>query len=233
MSSANGAAHRSDIARPDIVIADDSGLFRGMVAAVLEPHAVVRQAADVPAALAEITRRTPDLVILDIRMPPTHTVEGLDAAVLLRARHPRLGVLVLSQHLEVTHLDRLLAGAGAGFGYLLKERVSGIADFVAAVHTVAAGGHAVDPEVIDTVLGRRRARDLTASLPGRLRAVLELIAQGHTNSAIADRLHLSPKSVEAYANQIFTRLGLPADGDRNRRVLAVLSYLRSLHVPAD
>lgn len=209
----------------DVIVADDAALFRSMIASVLAQHAQVREVGDAAAAFAEVARKVPDLLILDIRMPPTHTVEGLEAAVRLRSAHPGMPVLLLSQRVELRQLDRLLDGRG-GVGYLLKERVAGLSEFVDAVRIVAAGGHAVDPTIVAALLERRRGVSAIAGLAPRARAVLALLAEGKSNAAIAARLHLSPKTVEAHVARIFIELRLPSDGEHNRRVLATLSYLR-------
>ncbi len=216
--------------RWDVLVADDAPLFRALLVSVLGQRHRVREVDRPVAALAELSRAPAHIAILDIRMPPTHTVEGLETALRIREKYPDTAVLLLSQHLELHLLDRLTSGAPrgtGGFGYLLKERVSGIEDFLSAVDRVASGGHAVDPEVVQAMLEDRRATALTRRLTGREQAVLELMAQGHANSSISARLLLSPKTVEAYIHRIMLRLDLPPDEHQNRRVLAVLAHLRS------
>jgi DNA-binding NarL/FixJ family response regulator len=210
----------------DIVVVDDAPLFRGLLAQVLAPLGSIREAAATGDALVALRLRRPDIVILDVRMPPTYTVEGLDAALRLRSRHPDVGVLLLSNDIQVRHVDRMLAEGGpAGVGYLLKERVTGVGEFLAAVRAVAAGGHAVDPEVVTALLAKKRTATLLARLSDREREVLALMAQGLSNVAIAGRLLVSTKTVEATIRQLLTELELPYDAERNRRVLAVLAFL--------
>lgn len=212
--------------RLDVVIADDAPLFRSMVAAVLAPYARVREVGDAPAALQEVGRRPPDIAILDIRLPPTRTVEGIEAASELRERRPAIPVLLLSQRMELQFLDRLLDRGTGGVGYLLKERVGGIGEFVTAVRTVAGGGHVVDPVIVAALVAQRHASAALTTMPPRARQVLALLAEGHSNAAISARLHISAKTVETNVSRIFGDLGLTADDAHNRRVLAVLRYLR-------
>jgi DNA-binding NarL/FixJ family response regulator len=211
------------------VVADDSLLFREGLVRLLRGSGVevVAQADDAAELTAAVEAERPDVAIVDIRMPPTHTAEGLVAAIDLRARHPRLGVLVLSHHIETHHALQLLGDNPAGVGYLLKDRVTDLADFAEAVTTVGRGGSVIDPEVISALLGRRRAQDRLADLTPREREVLALMAQGRTNQAICDRLFLGPKTVESHVASIFTKLGLLPTPDDHRRVLAVITYLRS------
>jgi DNA-binding NarL/FixJ family response regulator len=160
-------------------------------------------------------------------MPPTHTREGLDAALRIHAEHPRVGVLVLSQYVEPHHAVQLLEDGASGVGYLLKDRVTDVGEVVDAVRRVAGGGSVIDPEVVTQLLGRRRARNPIEELTDREREVLALMAEGRSNQAISQRLFLSPKTVEAHVRSIFTRLDLPATPDDHRRVLAVLAFLRA------
>jgi DNA-binding NarL/FixJ family response regulator len=212
-----------------VVIADDAVLFREGLARVLEGGGieVVAQAGDAERLLALVRVDPPDAVVVDIRMPPTHTCEGLDAARRIRAEHAPVGVLVLSQYVEPHHAMQLLEDGAGGVGYLLKDRVADIGEVVEAVRRVAAGGSVIDPEVVTQLVGRRRARDPLQELTGREREVLALMAEGRSNQAICQRLFLSPKTVETHVRSIFTRLDLPATPDDHRRVLAVLAFLRA------
>jgi DNA-binding NarL/FixJ family response regulator len=212
-----------------VVIADDAVLFREGLARVLEGGGieVAAQAGDAERLLALVRVDPPDAVVVDIRMPPTHTCEGLDAARRIRAEHAPVGVLVLSQYVEPHHAMQLLEDGAGGVGYLLKDRIADIGEVVEAVHRVAGGGSVIDPEVVAQLVGRRRARDPLQELTGREREVLALMAEGRSNQAICQRLFLSPKTVEAHVRSIFTRLDLPATPDDHRRVLAVLAFLRA------
>jgi DNA-binding NarL/FixJ family response regulator len=167
------------------------------------------------------------VVIVDIRMPPTHTDEGLRAAVEIRASYPGTGVLVLSQYVEPALAMTLFADSADGAGYLLKDRIGDVAEFVAAVRRVAAGGAAVDPVIVSALVSRPRPDDPLAALTPREREVLELMATGHSNQGIADRLFITLRAVEKYVSSIFGKLGIPATGAESRRVLAVLLYLRT------
>lgn len=212
----------------DVVVVDDAPLLRGLLAASLRPTARVREAGDVPELFDLLRTRRADLVVLDVRMPPTYTVEGLEAVGRIRERHVGTGVLLLSQYVETHSLEVLLDNRTAGFGYLLKERVTGLDHFAEAVRRVAAGGFVVDPAVVETLMQQRRSKQSLSRLTGQERAVLELVAGGHTNASIASRLHLSGKTVEAYVHRVMARLDVPAETEHNRRVLVVLEYLRSL-----
>ncbi|EPD89131.1 hypothetical protein HMPREF1486_06688 [Streptomyces sp. HPH0547] len=217
-----------------VVIAEDSVLLREgltrlltdrgyeVVAGVGDGDALVRTV-DGLAAREEL----PDVVVADVRMPPTHTDEGVRAAVLLRGRHPELGVLVLSQYVEEQYATELLAASSRGVGYLLKDRVADVREFVEAVGRVAGGGTALDPEVVAQLLGRSRKQDALAGLTPREREVLGLMAEGRTNSAIAGELVVSAGAVEKHISNIFLKLGLPQSDADHRRVLAVLRYLES------
>jgi DNA-binding NarL/FixJ family response regulator len=212
-----------------VVIAEDAAMFREGLVRLLEDrgHQVSAAVADGEALLAAVAAHRPDVAVVDIRMPPTHTDEGLRAALRLRADHPGTGVLVFSQYIETRYAARLLQGNAAGVGYLLKDRVADVAEFTEALARVAAGGTALDPEVVSQLLGAgRHARGL-AGLTAREREVLSLMAEGRSNAGIADLLVISAGVVEKHVASIFGKLGLPpAEGD-NRRVLAVLRYLES------
>jgi DNA-binding NarL/FixJ family response regulator len=212
-----------------VVIAEDAAMFREGLVRLLEDrgHQVCAAVADGEALLATVAAHRPDVAVVDIRMPPTHTDEGLRAALRLRADHPETGVLVFSQYIETRYAARLLQGNAAGVGYLLKDRVADVAEFTEALGRVAAGGTALDPEVVSQLLGAgRHARGL-AGLTAREREVLSLMAEGRSNAGIADLLVISASVVEKHVASIFAKLGLPpAEGD-NRRVLAVLRYLEA------
>jgi len=212
-----------------VVIAEDSVLLREGVAKLLEEEGfeLVGRAGDADELLLKVRSYEPDVAVVDVRMPPTHTDEGARAAVTIREQHPDVGVLLLSQVVEATFALRLFSESPAGFGYLLKDRVLDVDDFVEAVRRVARGGTVVDPNVVAELLGRRRPNDPVASLTTRERGVLELMAEGRSNSGIGNKLFLSPKTVEAHVHAIFTKLGLMPSADDHRRVLAVLAYLRS------
>jgi DNA-binding NarL/FixJ family response regulator len=211
-----------------IVIADDAVLFREGLAHVLAAAGleVVATVGDGVELLARVRAAPPDAVVVDIRMPPTHRSEGLDAARRIRGEHPEVGVLVLSQYVEPHHALQLLEDGASGVGYLLKDRVGDPQEVTDALRRVVAGGSVIDPEVVSQLLGFRRRRNPLDTLTDRERDVLALMAEGRTNSAISERLYLSPKTVEAHVRSIFTRLGLAQTPDDHRRVLAVLAFLR-------
>ena len=211
-----------------VVIADDAVLLREGLAKLLADGGfeVVAQAGDAEELLLRVRSYRPDVAIVDIRMPPTHTDEGAAAAQTIRAELPEVGVLLLSQTVETRRALRLFTEAAEGFGYLLKDRVVDVDDFLDAVRRGARGGTAVDPEVIAQLLGRRRPDDPIAELTERERAVLELMAEGRSNAGIGGKLFLSPKTVETHIASIFRKLGLHDAPDDHRRVLAVLAYLR-------
>ncbi|MDT3440317.1 MULTISPECIES: response regulator transcription factor [unclassified Pseudofrankia] len=247
-------------ARPRVVLADDAAFFREAIAGLLQRSGldVVGEAGDPVALRAAVARLRPDVAVIDIRMPPTRRLEGLEAALAIRRDQPGVGVLLLSQYLESHYLPTLFgaaigparpaagdasprarahpagvraiggtdAGQG-GVGYLLKERVGGASVFVDAVRRVAAGGCVLDPEVVALLLDGRRRRDVLATLSAREREVLGLMAEGRSNRAIGDKLVLTPRTVESHIRNIFGRLGLEPEQDDNRRVLAVLAYLRA------
>lgn len=212
-----------------IVIADDSVLLREGIARILGDAGleVVGRSEDADDLMLKVRSYAPDVAIVDIRMPPTHTDEGLRAAIAIRETYPDVGVLVLSQYVELGLAMKLLADSAEGAGYLLKDRVSDVDEFVAAVRRVAAGGSAIDPTIVSTLLGRRRQDDPVAALTPREREVMALMAEGRSNQGIADRLVITLRAAEKYVSSIFTKLGLPSTGSDSRRVLAVLLYLRS------
>ena len=211
-----------------LTIVDDSTLFReGLVRVARDlGFEVVGQAGDAQSLVQLIRADAPNVAVLDIRMPPTFTTEGLVAAREIRSAFPSLGVLVLSQYVDTHHVMELIA-SGGGVGYLLKDHVGDIAEFGDAVRRIAAGGSVIDPDVVAELVGRRRHREAIEELTEREREVLQLMAQGRTNSAIGSRLHLSPKTVEAHIRNIFMKLQLEPAEDDHRRVLAVLTYLRA------
>jgi DNA-binding NarL/FixJ family response regulator len=211
-----------------LVLADDAVLLReGLVRLLTEQgHDVVAVVGDGPSLVAAALAHQPDVSIVDVRMPPTHTDEGLRAAVQIRTDRPGAPVLVLSQYVEVSYADDLLADRRGAIGYLLKDRVADIAEFADALARVAAGGTVLDPEVVAQLLVRRRAHDPLAQLTPREREVLTLMAEGRSNTNIARHLVVSEGAVEKHVRNIFTKLDLPPDEDMNRRVLAVLAFLR-------
>jgi DNA-binding NarL/FixJ family response regulator len=211
------------------VIAEDSVLLREGVARLLGENGieVVGSCETVDDLLLKVRSYSPDVVIVDIRLPPTHNDEGMRAALEIRARHPSVGVLVLSQYVEVGLAMQLLADSADGAGYLLKDRISDVREFIAAVRRIADGGSAIDPIIVSTLLARHRSDDPLDELTPREREVLELMAEGRSNQGIADKLVLSLRAVEKYVSSIFGKLGLPSGATDSRRVLAVLLYLRS------
>ncbi|HZR95922.1 MAG TPA: response regulator [Gaiellaceae bacterium] len=215
-------------ARTRVVIAEDSVLLREGIARLLEDAGfeVVGQAGNPEELMLKVRSYAPDIAIVDIRMPPTHTDEGLQAARQIREQHPGTGVLVLSQYVESGYALELLQGSAEGVGYLLKDRVSDVKEFAAAIKRVADGGSALDPEVVSRLVGRRRGDDPLTQLTPREREVLELMAEGRSNQAIADKLVVTLRAVEKHVTSIFSKLSLPADEQDHRRVLAVLAYLK-------
>jgi DNA-binding NarL/FixJ family response regulator len=212
-----------------IVVADDSVLLReGLVRLLVEAgFEVVGQAGDAEDLLRKVRAHRPDLAMVDVRMPPTHTDEGLRAAREIRAEFPDVGVLVLSQYVEEAYARELLADDAAGLGYLLKDRVGDVDALVDALRRIAAGGSALDPEVVSRMLGRQRRDDPVESLTPREREVLALMAEGRSNSAIAEHLVVTERAVEKHVTSIFGKLELPSKPDDHRRVLAVLAFLGS------
>jgi DNA-binding NarL/FixJ family response regulator len=212
-----------------IAIAEDSVLLREGIARILDDAGmdVVAQCDDADDLLLKVRSYSPDVVIVDIRLPPTHNDEGLQAALEIRSKHPDVAVLVLSQYVELGLALKLLADSAEGVGYLLKDRISDVDDFVAALRRVADGGSALDPIIVSTLVSRERPEDPVAQLTPRERQVLELMAGGSSNQGIADDLVITLRAVEKYVSSIFTKLGLPSTGSESRRVLAVLTFLRS------
>jgi DNA-binding NarL/FixJ family response regulator len=211
-----------------VVVADDVMLIREGIARLLEDASidVVAQAADAESLLREVRLKRPDAAIVDIRMPPTHTDEGLVAAQRIRADHPEIGVLVLSQYVEPSYAMRLVGEHPERVGYLLKQRVFDVAVLVDALRRIAEGETVVDPTIVARLFGRRRREDPLAELTEREREVLGLVAEGLSNRAIAGRLFVTERTVEAHVKQIFLKLGLDLNPESHRRVLAVLAYLR-------
>ncbi len=212
-----------------IVIAEDAPIMRDGLTQTLtrRGHEVVAAVADAVTLRQAVEEHLPDVAIIDVRMPPTHTDEGLRAAQSIHADHPQVGVLVFSQYIETRSATELFAGAPAGVGYLLKDRVADVSDFIDAISRVAQGGTVLDPEVVRQLLRASRRADSLATLTPREREVLSLLAQGRSNMAIADALVISPRVVEKHVAGIFAKLGLaPSDND-NRRVIAAIKYLES------
>ena len=211
-----------------VVVADDSVLLREGVARLLDDAGfdVVAQSGNADDLLRHVAMHQPDVAVVDIRMPPTQTDEGLKAAKEIRERHPGVGVLVLSQYVEPAYAMELLAESAEGVGYLLKDRVADIDEFAAAVRRVSEGGSALDPSVVSQLVGRHRRDDPLSDLSPRERQVLELMAEGRSNQAIAEKLFITLRAVEKHVTSIFTKLRLPATAEDHRRVLAVLTYLR-------
>jgi DNA-binding NarL/FixJ family response regulator len=212
-----------------VVIAEDAVVLRDGLAELLggRGFAVVSSVGDAPGLLAAVRQHRPDVAVVDVRMPPTHTDDGLRAAVELRREQPDLGVLVFSQYVETRYATELLADRADGVGYLLKDRVAHVSQFVDAVRRVAEGGTALDPEVVTQLFGASRRIDSLATLTPREREVLALMAEGRSNAAIASALVVSGRAVEKHVANIFTKLDLPPSEADHRRVLAVLRYMES------
>ncbi|MBF8192740.1 response regulator transcription factor [Nonomuraea sp. K274] len=210
-----------------LILADDSVLLREGLTRLLDDagHEVVAAVGDAPALLDAVERHLPDVAVVDVRMPPAHKDDGLRAALEIRERHPGVGVLVLSQYVEQHYAARLLAGSTQGLGYLLKDRVSEVAEFLDSLERVGAGGTALDPEVVRRLLAGTTHADPLSRLSPREAEVLRHLAQGFVNGAIAERLHVSLSTVEKHVNAIVDKLDLPRDPGYSRRVLAILRYL--------
>jgi DNA-binding NarL/FixJ family response regulator/class 3 adenylate cyclase len=223
-----GTAKKGD-ERLRVALADDTVLLREGIARLLSDAGfeIVGQSGDADDLLLKVRSYAPDVAVVDIRMPPTQTDEGLRAAQEIREKHPDVGVLVLSQHVEPAYAMELLAESAEGVGYLLKDRVSDVDEFAAAVRRVAEGGSALDPSLVTQLVGRRRQHDPLDDLTPREREVLELMAEGRSNQAIGERLFITPRAVEKHITSIFGKLRLPQAADDHRRVLAVLAYLRA------
>jgi DNA-binding NarL/FixJ family response regulator len=212
-----------------VVIAEDSVLLREGIVRLLQDAGmdVVAQTGTAEDLLLKVRSYSPEVVIVDIRMPPTHTDEGLRAAQEVREQHPDVGVLVLSQYVEPAYAMELLADSAEGVGYLLKDRISDVGEFAAAVRRVGEGGSALDPAIVSQLVGRRRRDDPVDTLTAREREVLELMAEGRSNQGIAERLVVTERAVEKHVTSIFGKLKLPPAAEDHRRVLAVLAFLRS------
>jgi DNA-binding NarL/FixJ family response regulator len=212
-----------------VVVAEDSVLLREGIAHLLEDagHEVVGQAGNAEELILKVRSYRPDVAVVDIRMPPTQTDEGLRAAKQIRHELPQTGVLVLSAYLESEYALELLSDSAEGVGYLLKDRVSDVEQFLSAVRRVGEGGSALDPEIVSRLVGRRRRQDPIAELTPREREVLSLMAEGLSNAAVAAKLVVTERAVEKHVTGIFAKLRLPASRDQHRRVLAVLAFLRA------
>jgi DNA-binding NarL/FixJ family response regulator len=212
-----------------VIVAEDSVLLREGVVRLLQEagHEVVGQAGDSEDLMRKVRAHKPDLAVVDVRMPPTQTDEGLRAAKEIRDELPAVGVLVLSAYVEPTYAQELLAENAAGLGYLLKDRVSDVGAFADAVERVGSGGSALDPEVVSILMGRAREDDPLEELTPREREVLALMAEGRSNAAIAEQLVITERAVEKHVTSIFGKLGLTASGEDHRRVLAVLRFLEA------
>lgn len=210
-----------------IVIAEDSVLLRAGLTRLLTEagEKVIAAVGDAEQLVDAVERHLPDLAVIDVRMPPTQTDEGIRAAIAIRAVHPEIGILVLSQYVEERYASELLAGDTTGIGYLLKERVADVSDFIDAVRRVGSGGTALDPEVVAQLLSRSRQRDPLERLTPREREVLSLMAEGRSNTAIADALIVTDGAIEKHVRNIFTKLDLPTTEHDHRRVLAVLRWI--------
>jgi DNA-binding NarL/FixJ family response regulator len=211
-----------------IVIAEDAAVIRAGLAEILidRGHEIVAAVGDAEALKNAVSAYAPDVAIIDVRMPPSHTDEGLRAAIAIRRGHPGVGILVFSQYVETRYAADLLSMGSGGVGYLLKDRVANVAEFTEAIARIAAGGTALDPEVVSGLLTASRHASALATLTAREHDVLALMAEGRSNSAIADHLTITERAVEKHISNIFSKLGLPPSDNDHRRVLAVLAYLR-------
>ena len=212
-----------------VVLADDTMLLREGIALLLGQAGfeVVGQAGNADELVSRVAETAPEAAIVDLRMPPTHTDEGLKAALVIRQQHPGTGVLVLSQHADVGLAMKLLDSGAEGVGYMLKDRVADLDDFADAIRRVAAGGSALDPTIVSQLLSKRRDRGPLDDLTPREREVLELMAEGRSNQGIAERLEISERGVQKHVTSILDKLGIPGGTDDHRRVLAVLTFLRA------
>ena len=210
-----------------IVIAEDAAVIRAGLTEILTDrgHEIVAAVGDAEALKDAVVACRPDVAIVDVRMPPSHTDEGLRAAIAIRRDHPGVGILVFSQYIETRYAADLLATGSGGIGYLLKDRVANVAEFTEAITRIAAGGTALDPEVVSGLLSASRHVSTLSTLTAREHDVLALMAEGRSNSAIADRIFVSERAVEKHISNIFTKLALPPSDSDHRRVLAVLAYL--------
>ena len=226
--SASGQPDRAPRGSLRIVVADDAVLLReGLVRLLAEDgHQVVAAVGDGPALVEAVLAHRPDVSVVDVRMPPTHTDEGLRAAIAARSQLPGAPILVLSQYVEASYAGDLLADGSGAVGYLLKDRVARVDEFLDALHRVALGATVLDPQVVAQLLAGRRRRSALEGLTARERELLALMAEGHSNAAIARQLVLSASAVEKHIGNVFAKLGLPPDDAQHRRVLAVLAYLR-------
>jgi DNA-binding NarL/FixJ family response regulator len=211
-----------------IVIAEDSAMIRAGLTEILTDRGydIVAAVGDAVALRAAVAEHKPDIAIVDVRMPPDHTDEGLRAAIAIRREYPEVGILVFSQYVETRYAADLLSMRSGGVGYLLKDRVANVAEFTDAIVRIAAGGTALDPEVVTGLLTASRHAPALGALTAREHDVLALMAEGRSNSAIAERLYVSERAVEKHISNIFTKLGLPPSDSDHRRVLAVLAYLK-------
>ena len=211
-----------------LVVADDNDLLRQGVVSMLASlgFEVVAQAADADDLVRKVSAHRPDVAVIDIRMPPTNTDDGLRAAVAIRGSHPDVGVLMLSQYVEADYALELIGADARGVGYLLKDRISDIDEFAEAIRRVAAGGSVLDPDVVRWMLGRKRATSVLSELTPRELEVLGLLAEGCSNQGVAHRIVVSQRAVEKHVTSILSKLGLPAEPEAHRRVLAVLAYLK-------
>jgi DNA-binding NarL/FixJ family response regulator len=212
-----------------IIIAEDAAVIRAGLTEILTDrgHDIVAAVGDAVALRAAVAEHKPDFAIVDVRMPPDHTDEGLRAAIAIRRGNPEIGILVFSQYVETRYAADLLSMRSGGVGYLLKDRVANVAEFTDAIARIAAGGTVLDPEVVTGLLAASRHTDTLGTLTAREHDVLALMAEGRSNSAIAEHLHVSERAVEKHISNIFSKLGLPPSDSDHRRVLAVLAYLRT------